>query len=109
MEDYSRSYPDNAYVSGVKEDLNLQGNELVRLQTLYTLGAVLGQIPFAYLFTKYPMSLLIPFMDILWGIFTLLQFRVTSYSELAAYRFLVGWFEVCLQTFSFLKKGLELV
>lgn len=75
--------------------MNLQGNELVQLQTMYTLGAVLGQLPFAYLFTKFPMSWLIPFMDVAWGIFTLLQYRVTSYSELAAYRFLVGWFEVC--------------
>ncbi|OJJ89051.1 putative MFS transporter Seo1 [Aspergillus glaucus CBS 516.65] len=83
----------NAYVSGVQTDLNLHGNELVQLQTMYTLGAVLGQIPFAYLFTKFPMSWLIPFLDIAWGIFTLLQYRVTSYSELAAYRFLVGWFE----------------
>lgn len=90
----AHNHPDNAYVSGVQEDLGLHGNDLVQLQTLYTLGAVLGQIPFAYLFTKYPMSFLIPLMDILWGIFTLLQFRVTSYSELAAYRFLVGWFEV---------------
>lgn len=32
-------------------------------------------------------------MDVAWGIFTLLQYRVTSFAELAAYRFLVGWFE----------------
>ncbi|KAF5865341.1 MFS transporter (Seo1) [Aspergillus alliaceus] len=83
----------NAYVSGLKEDLNLHGNELVHLQTMYTVGAVVGQIPFAYLFTRFPMSWLIPFMDIMWGIFTLLQYRVNSYSELMAYRFLVGWFE----------------
>ena len=64
---------DNAYVSGVQEDLNLQGNQLVQLQTMYTLGAVLGQLPFAYLFTKFPMSWLIPFMDVAWGVFTLLH------------------------------------
>ena len=34
-----------------------------------------------------------PFLDVAWGIFTLLQYRVTSLAELAAYRFLVGWFE----------------
>ncbi|KAL2865719.1 putative MFS transporter Seo1 [Aspergillus lucknowensis] len=83
----------NAYVSGVREDLNLRGNELVQLQTMYTVGAVVGQLPFAYLFTKFPMSWVIPFMDIMWGVFTLLQYRVTSYGELMAYRFLVGWFE----------------
>ncbi|EAW08919.1 putative MFS transporter Seo1 [Aspergillus clavatus NRRL 1] len=83
----------NAYVSGLSEDLKLHGNELVRLQTMYIIGAVLGQIPFAYLFTRSPMSWVIPALDIMWGIFTLLQYRVTSFGELMAYRFLVGWFE----------------
>ncbi|PLB49151.1 MFS general substrate transporter [Aspergillus steynii IBT 23096] len=83
----------NAYVSGLQEDLGLHGNELVHLQTMYTVGAVVGQIPFAYLFTKVPMSWLIPFLDICWGVFTLLQYRVNGYAELMAYRFLVGWFE----------------
>ncbi|KAF2826640.1 MFS general substrate transporter [Ophiobolus disseminans] len=83
----------NAYVAGLKEDLGFKGNELVRLQTMYILGAVLGQLPFMYLFTRVPMFYLIPFLDVAWGIFTLLQYRVHSYAELAAYRFLVGWFE----------------
>ncbi|KAJ6012078.1 hypothetical protein N7499_012951 [Penicillium canescens] len=83
----------NAYVSGLKDDLGLHGNELVQLQTMYTIGAVVGQLPFAYLFTRLPMSWLIPLMDVAWGIFTLVQYRANSYAELAAYRFLVGWFE----------------
>jgi hypothetical protein len=84
---------DNAYVAGMKEDLGFHGNELVRLQTMYILGAVLGQLPFLYLFTRIPMYYLIPFLDVCWGLFTLLQYRVNSFGELAAYRFLVGWFE----------------
>jgi len=40
------------------------------------------------------MHWIIPFMDLAWGIFTLLQYRSNSFAELAAYRFLVGWFEV---------------
>lgn len=78
----------------MEQSLNLKGNDLVNLQTIYTVGAVLGQLPFAYLFTKYPISWLIPGMDLLWGVFTLLQYRATSYEEMMAYRFLVGWFEV---------------
>ncbi|EMR67589.1 putative vitamin h transporter protein [Eutypa lata UCREL1] len=84
---------DNAYVGGLKEDLGFYGNELVQLQTIYVVGAVVGQIPFMFLFTYVPMYWLIPFLDVAWGVFTLLQFRVTSYAELAAYRFLIGWFE----------------
>jgi len=85
---------DNAYVAGLKEDLGFKGNELVHLQTFYIIGAVTGQIPFMFLFTYIPMQWTIPALDVLWGVFTLLQYRVHSYAELAAYRFLVGWFEV---------------
>lgn len=66
----------------------------MQLQTLYIVGAVTGQIPFMFLFTYIPMQWTIPFLDVAWGVFTLLQYRVNSYAELAAYRFLVGWFEV---------------
>jgi hypothetical protein len=86
---------DNAYVAGMKEDLGFYGNQLIRLQTMYIIGAVLGQIPFLFLFTYVPMYWLIPGMDVLWGVSTLLQYRANSYAEMAAYRFLVGWFEVC--------------
>lgn len=60
---------------------------------MYILGAVLGQLPFMYLFTRIPMYYLIPFLDVGCGIFTLLQYRFTSFAELAANHFLVGWFE----------------
>ncbi|KAI3547655.1 major facilitator superfamily transporter [Colletotrichum filicis] len=83
----------NAYVAGMKEDLGFYGNELVQLQTLFTLGSVLGQIPFLFIMTYVPIQYLIPICDVLWGVFTLLQYRVHSYAELAAYRFMVGWFE----------------
>lgn len=83
----------NAYVSGLKDDLGFEGNQLVELQTMYTVGAVVGQLPFMFLFTYVPMNWTIPLLDICWGIFTLLQYRATSFAEMAAYRFLVGWFE----------------
>lgn len=35
----------NAFVSGMKEDLGLWGNELNYMQTLWTVGYVLGEIP----------------------------------------------------------------
>ncbi|KXJ89591.1 major facilitator superfamily transporter [Microdochium bolleyi] len=83
----------NAYVAGLKDELGFKGNELVQLQTFYIVGAVVGQIPFLFLFTHVPMYWTIPLLDIAWGIFTLLQYRANSFAELAAYRFLVGWFE----------------
>lgn len=35
----------NAFVSGMKEDLNLYGNELNIMQTMWTVGYVIGEIP----------------------------------------------------------------
>lgn len=77
----------------MKEDLSFHGNELVHLQTIYIVGAVTGQIPCLFIFTRLPMYYFIPAIDILWGVFTLLQYRAQGYAELMAYRFLVGWFE----------------
>ncbi|GME62927.1 MFS transporter [Neofusicoccum parvum] len=83
----------NAYVAGLSDELGFHGNELVHLQTMYVVGAVVGQIPFAWLFTKVRMQWLLPGMDMAWGVFTLLQYRAAGYSELMAYRFMVGLFE----------------
>lgn len=90
----------------MKEDLGFYGNELSQLQTMYIIGAALGQIPFLFVFTYVPMYWLVPGMDICWGIATLLQFRAQSFAEMAAYRFLVGWFEVCF-FFEFGEMGWE--
>lgn len=79
----------------MKEELGFKGNELVELQTMYTAGAVVGMVPFMFIFTYIPMYWTIPAMDVLWGLFTLLQYRAHSFGEMAAYRFLVGFFEVC--------------
>ncbi|KAJ4299483.1 MFS transporter (Seo1) [Kalmusia sp. IMI 367209] len=84
---------DNAYVSGMKEELGFYGNQLVQLQTLFTVATVVCQLPFAYLFTRVPLHILLPSMELSWGVFNLLQYRANSFGELVAYRFMVGVFE----------------
>ncbi len=61
---------------------------------MYTVGAVVGQLPFTFLFPMFKMNYIIPGLEIGWGIFTLLQYRTKSYAELMAYRLMVGLFEV---------------
>lgn len=89
----TQDHVDNAYVSGMSEDLNFNGNELVQFQTIFVVGNVLGLLPFIYLFPRVPMHFLVPTLDLGWGIFTLLQYRAQSYGEIMAYRFLVSIFE----------------
>jgi hypothetical protein len=36
----------------MQEDLGFHGNELVQLQTLFTVGTVVGQLPFMFLFAR---------------------------------------------------------
>ncbi|RDW64660.1 retrograde regulation protein 2-1 [Coleophoma cylindrospora] len=83
----------NAYVSGLKEDLNFNSNQLVDLNAMYIAGAVIGQIPFTFLFPMFPMNYTIPALEAGWCLFTLLQYRTQSFAELMSYRFLVGLFE----------------
>ena len=64
---------------------------------MYIAGAVIGQLPFTFLFPMFPMNYTIPALEVGWGIFTLLQYRAESFSELMAYRFFVGIFEVSLE------------
>jgi hypothetical protein len=61
---------------------------------MYVAGAVIGQLPFTFIFPMFPMNYTIPALEVGWGIFTLLQYRTQEYGELMAYRFLVGIFEV---------------
>lgn len=42
----------NAYVSGMKEDLNIHGNQYNLLTTFFTCGYLVGQIPSQLLLTK---------------------------------------------------------
>ncbi len=81
----------------MKEELNFYGNELVQLQTVFTVGSVVAQLPFAYLFPKVPLYILIPSMELLWGVFNLLQYKSNGFGEEVAYRFMVGLFEVIRQ------------
>jgi hypothetical protein len=80
----------------MSDELGFHGNELINLQTIFVVGNVVGLLPFAYLFPRVPMHVLVPTLDLGWGIFTLLQYRATSYAELMAYRFMVSIFEVSL-------------
>ena len=67
----SQSNTTQAYVSGMKEALSLNGNELVEFTTFYSIGYAIAIVPSQLLLTKIRPSLWLPFCEILWGIFTL--------------------------------------
>ncbi|AOA61186.1 Biotin symporter [Komagataella phaffii CBS 7435] len=83
----------NAYVSGMREDIGMRGNDLVNTQSIYTVGAIVFQLPFMYMIHRYPSNWLLPLMDIGWGLFTLALYTTQNVGQLQAYRFFVGVFE----------------
>ncbi len=80
-----------AYVSGMKEDLKMYGNELTYQNSCYMAGFIVGQIPFTMLATVLPINWYLPGMDILWALFTLFIFKISNYHQLYALRFCIGF------------------
>lgn len=58
----------NAYVSGMKEDLSMAGNEYNLLTTYWTVGYILGNIPSQLILTKVPASLWLPSLELAWSL-----------------------------------------
>lgn len=79
-----------AYVTGMKEDLKMYGNQLTYQGSCYMAGFIVGQIPLTMLATKLPINLYLPIMDSLWALFTLGMFKITNYHQLYALRFCIG-------------------
>ncbi|KAJ5033006.1 uncharacterized protein L3040_009591 [Drepanopeziza brunnea f. sp. 'multigermtubi'] len=53
----------NAYVSGMKEAINMQGSQLTYVRNAFTVGYVLSDIPAVILVTKIRPSILIPTLE----------------------------------------------
>ncbi|KAI2603762.1 major facilitator superfamily domain-containing protein [Hypoxylon sp. NC1633] len=84
----------NAYVSGLKEDFGLYGNELNYFNVCYYVAYVVFQVPGMLLMSRPRLARwLLPTLEILWGICTFAQSRVTNVQQLYACRFLVGMLE----------------
>lgn len=83
----------NAYVSGMKESLNMRGNELVHTQAIFTVGTIVFQLPFMWALYKVPLSYVLPSLDLCWSLFTLGAYKSTSVAHLQAMRFFIGVFE----------------
>ncbi|CAK7565427.1 MAG: hypothetical protein SEPTF4163_003344 [Sporothrix epigloea] len=83
----------NAYLSGMKEELRMDGNELVTSTSLWTAGYVLGQIPATLLITRLSPRWIIPSLEVGWGLATVGAASVQSIHALYILRFLVGFFE----------------
>ncbi|OAG05742.1 MFS general substrate transporter [Paraphaeosphaeria sporulosa] len=83
----------NAYVSGMREDLNMLGTEYNLAVTCFQVGQILGPIPANLLLTWIPPRMLLPGLELAWAVLTIGTTFVTSTHQLYPIRFLIGFLE----------------
>lgn len=83
----------NAYVSGMKEDLNMVGNQYNLLGTFFTIGYAISAIPCQMTMSRVKASYFMGSCELLWGICTCLCAFPTTARGLYPLRFLIGIFE----------------
>ncbi|KAK3369539.1 pantothenate transporter liz1 [Lasiosphaeria ovina] len=83
----------SAYISGMREDLGMLGNEYTYATTAYTVGYAIMQVPSTLIVQKIPPAIWLGAMEVGWGIWTFAQAGMSSPAQLYAFRFLVGLFE----------------
>jgi ACS family pantothenate transporter-like MFS transporter len=86
----------NAYVAGLKEDLDLYGNQYSIILSIFTAGNVVGQIPHALILQKVAPRLWLPFTLLTWSGLTMCSAACKTYTQLCFVRFLQGLFESSL-------------
>ncbi|KAF2011236.1 MFS general substrate transporter [Aaosphaeria arxii CBS 175.79] len=85
----------NAFVSGMREEIGLWGNELNYITATFWASYCGFMIPACYFLTRYPANIVLPTLEFGWGISTLGLAFVQNVEAIYALRFLVGLFECC--------------
>ncbi|KAF2792617.1 MFS general substrate transporter [Melanomma pulvis-pyrius CBS 109.77] len=84
----------NAYVSGMKEELNLNGNQYSLFGTFYNLGYLVFQVPSLLLLSRPRIAkYYLPTMEVLWSIVTFTQSQMRNEHDIYGTRFLLGLLE----------------
>ncbi|KAF2846234.1 major facilitator superfamily transporter [Plenodomus tracheiphilus IPT5] len=80
----------NAYVSGMKEDLAMNKNEINLVDTAWTVGYVVGQIPSQIILTKVRPSIWVPSCELVWTILTFCLAEAKTSNHVIVIRFFIG-------------------
>ncbi|KAK9491214.1 major facilitator superfamily domain-containing protein [Lipomyces doorenjongii] len=79
-----------AFVSGMKEDLKLYGQELNLFTTHYNIGFLVASYPAMLMMTWFRPSIVVPTMEILWTVLVMLIAVAKDAKTIYALRFFVG-------------------
>lgn len=93
VKNLDQSNINNAYTAGLKEDIGMKGNDLVNTQVLFNVGNIVFQIPFMFCLNSLPLNYVLPGLELIWAILTVLTYKVETVAQLKAIRFFVGSLE----------------
>ncbi|KAK9385180.1 major facilitator superfamily domain-containing protein [Lipomyces mesembrius] len=79
-----------AFVSGMKEDLKLYGQELNLFTTYYNIGFLVASHPAMLMMTWFRPSIIVPTMEIMWTVFVMLIAVAKDANTIYVLRFFVG-------------------
>ncbi|KAE8328255.1 major facilitator superfamily domain-containing protein [Aspergillus sergii] len=85
----------NAYVSGMKEDLGLVGNELNYITAAFWAAYCASMIPACYYLTRSRINIILPTLEAGWGLFTFGCAWAQNPGTIYAMRVLIGICESC--------------
>jgi ACS family pantothenate transporter-like MFS transporter len=83
----------NAYVSGMKEALKMNGNQINIIDIAWTTGYVVGQLPSQVILTKVRPSIWIPSCELVWTMLTFCLAAASTWEHVVIIRFFVGFVE----------------
>lgn len=92
-----RSNVANAYVSGMRGDLGMTGDDFNIINTVFTVGYVVSMIPNNIMILKVSPRYWLSFCCFAWALLTLGLYKVTSYKQICVIRF----FQACFESSTF--------
>ncbi|KAJ5581296.1 hypothetical protein N7450_007597 [Penicillium hetheringtonii] len=86
-----------ASIMGIKTDAHLVGQEYSWLGTILYIGILVGEYPQNFLLQKLPLAKTLACNVFIWGVVVASSAASTRFGSLMAVRFMLGFFESCVQ------------
>ncbi|OBZ87200.1 hypothetical protein A0J61_04751 [Choanephora cucurbitarum] len=90
---FDKSALNYAAVLGIKEDTHITTAEFGWLGSIFYLGYLVYQVPNVYLLQIFPIGKYVGGLIVVWGVILAVTCEAKNFSQLAALRFLLGFFE----------------
>ncbi|KAJ5394149.1 uncharacterized protein N7487_011790 [Penicillium crustosum] len=95
-----------ASIMGIKSDAHLVGQQYSWLGTILYIGILCGEYPQNLLLQKFPVAKTLAINIFIWGAVVACSAASTNFASLMAVRFLLGFFESCVQPAMMLVTGM---